>query len=432
VPRGLTSVCVILSSVRIVQYLKWLRLADGGVVRAVLDLSAALARAGHEVVVLTADDSGVPEEWKREKLGSHPLPRSVLLELTDPLDRMRGRRTAEAQADTPTQRLTRASVGVAAREIASADALHLHGAWTPSNHALARVAERAGVAYVVSAHGMLDRWCMAQGGLKKRFSLALMGNRTFDRARAVHFTAEAEREQARGVLSAAACSRGEVVPLVFDTSLFRSLPGPAGARAEFGLAADEPVLVFLSRIHHKKGVEVLLRAAARLKQDVAGSEPRFRVVVAGPSDPPEYVGRMKALATELGIAERVVFPGLVGGPLKVSLYQAGAAFVLPTQQENFGFVLIESLLAGTPVITTRSVDIWPELERSGGATITDGSVEEITGAMRMALANWRGQAESVGTLRAREWAREFVDESRIIRRFESLYSGSSAAGGATS
>ena len=424
-PRGLTSVCVILSSVRIVQYLKWLRLADGGVVRAVLDLSAALARAGHEVVVLTADDSGVPEEWKREKLGSHPLPRSVLLELMDPLDWLRGRRTAEAAADTPTQRLTRASVELAKAEIGAADVLHLHGPWTPSNHVLARLAARAGVPHVVSPHGMLDRWCMEQGAIKKRLSMALIGRRTFDEARAVHFTAAAELDQARAVLSVSAIARGAVVPLVFDTSLFRSLPGPGLARAEMGLKADETLFVFVSRIHHKKGVGVLLRAAAAIGATPAGKGRPFRVVVAGPSDPPEYVETMKALAVELGIGDLVLFPGLVSGPLKVSLYQAASAFVLPTQQENFGFVLIEALLAGAPVITTQGVDIWPELESSGGATITDGSVAEVARAMSGVWEDGKGAdglASAERSARARTWALEFVDEVRIVKRFESLYS----------
>lgn len=416
------------SPVRIVHYLKWLRLQDGGVVRAVLDLSAALARAGHDVILLSADDSGVPAEWKKPTLESPAtpgLPRSVLLTLTDPLDTLRGRKTINATADTPTQRLPKDSLATASRAIRSADVLHLHGPWTPSNHALARVAERAKVPFVLSAHGMLDEWCMRQGALKKRIALALFATKTMNAAHALHFTASAERDQASKVVSANAIAKSAVIPLVFDTSLFASLPGPQLARETFKLSPSQPLFLFLSRIHEKKGVETLLRAAAK----ILPHHPNFTLVIAGPSDPPNYVHTIKALAASLGLANKVIFPGLVSGPLKISLYQAATAFVLPTQQENFGFVLIESLLANTPVITTKAVDIWPELQQSGGATITDGTIDSIASALINAIAPTRttGPHEAALPSSARNWATEYVDESRIVKQFESLYSRQAAS-----
>src|SRR5690606_36946062 len=78
-----------------------------------------------------------------------------------------------------------------------------------------------------------------------------------------------------------------------------------------------------------------------------------------------YVAHLEQLARSRGVAERIRFVGMISGPLKLSLYQSADVFVLPTHQENFGLVLIEALACGTPVVTTRGVDIWPELEAAG-------------------------------------------------------------------
>ncbi|MDI1289994.1 MAG: glycosyltransferase, partial [bacterium] len=232
----------------------------------------------------------------------------------------------------------------------------------------------------------------------------------------------AEQAQAAKVVSASAIARSKVVPLIFDTSLFTTLPGPELARQTFNLSPTQPLLLFLSRIHEKKGVETLLRAAAKLLPKP------FTLVIAGPAESPAYLASIQSLTASLGLSDRTLFPGLVSGPLKVSLYQAATAFVLPTQQENFGFVLIESLLANTPVITTKGVDIWPELAQSGNATITDGTVDAIATALFNAIAPPRttGPIPAHSNSPARIWAENYVDEVRIVKLFDSLYSRQSA------
>lgn len=402
---------------RIVHYLKWMRLSDGGTVRAVLDWCAALAARGHDVTLITADACDVPADWKK---GAHGLPRCAEVDIHDAVGRWFGRRVARGAPDKPTQVLTRASLERAAGLLRGADCLHLHGVWATSNAQLASLARDLGTPYVVSPHGMLDDWSLAQGAAKKRLHLALVSGRVLRGARSVLCTAQGELDQCAKHFDRA---RGRVVPLLFDTSPFIEPVGPEAARARFGLTADTPVVLFLSRLHAKKGVDRLLRAAAILKDRA------FTLVLAGPADPPAYEQHLRALAAELGLGERVKFVGMVTGSDKISLFRAASVFALPTSQENFGFVILEAMSAGVPVLTTRGVDTWPELEASGGAVICDGSPAPLAEELRRLLDD-EGARARMGQ-KAREWALALLDPGAVIARYEEVYAGTNT-GPATS
>jgi glycosyltransferase involved in cell wall biosynthesis len=402
--------------VKIVHFIKWLRLRDGGTVRAVLDMCAGLASRGHEVIACSADDSGVPDAWKGPRAAG--LPSNLLLELRDPLFERRGRTMDQATRDTLTQHLPASSLALAREALRGADALHVHGVWANTNHQMIRLARSMGVPHVISPHGMLDHWSMSQGSLKKRLHMALLSGRSIRTARAIHCTAQAELDQACDWFPR---SIGRVIPLLFDTSPFHALPGPQLARETFPwLAADRPTVLFLSRLNVKKGVEHLLHALANSKRSGAAS---YRLVLAGPSDPPEYRSRLQSLVAELGLADDVHFPGMVNGPLKWSLYQAADLFALPTSQENFGYVLLEALACATPIITTTGVDIWPELEASGGASIIKGEslVNELASAIDTLLTD-APRRRSMGDA-GRAWALRFLDRERILDAMEAMYAG---------
>ena len=121
----------------------------------------------------------------------------------------------------------------------------------------------------------------------------------------------------------------------------------------------------------------------------------------------------------LGLAERVSFLGFVSGREKVSLYEAADIFVLPTNQENWGFVLIESLACGTPVVTTRGVDIWSELESSGGAVIVEPTPPAIASAMADLIRD-RAKLETMQR-QARAWVLENLNVDRVVVQYERFY-----------
>jgi len=419
--------------VRIVHFIKWLRLKDGGTVRAVLDMCESLASRGHHVTALSTDDSGVPDSWKQPHPTNNAIPHNVLIELRDPLWQRRGRTMADATRDTLTQYLTRASMARAKELLKTADVLHVHGMWANCNHQLTNAARKLGIPYVISPHGMLDDWSMSQGAFKKKLHLSLISRRSLENARAIHCTARAELDQARKWFPNAK-GKGVVIPLLFDTDQFKSLPGPELARSTFPAfqsGANLLTVLFLSRLHLKKGVEPLIRAAAAMN---AARHP-IRLLLAGPSDPPEYESHLRTLARDLGIDQTTHFLGMVTGPLKWSLYQAADVFVLPTSQENFGYVLLESLACGTPVITTKGVDIWPELNDSGGAIIcepqgptqgttqADALTDQLAREIQNVTAN-PARRESMSRA-GRAWAMTFLDRQRILQALESAYTQTS-------
>lgn len=380
---------------KIVHYLGRMRLEDGGVVRAVLDLCAVLAARDHDVTLLTLDATDVPQQWTT---GGDGRPRVV---------------TLQPRAG-PWPGLRRGAVIEARQCIATADVVHLHVPWDPVCLVLARLARQSGVPYFISLHGMLDDWCMGRKAFKKRLYLAWVGRQFLERAAAVHCTAQAEQDQSRKWYTH---GRPIVVPLIFDLSEYEHLPGPAVARRKFAWAFpddNDPVVLFLSRLHPKKRVELLIEAAMQLRDDGL----TFKLLIAGTGEP-KYEQSLRALVERKQLSARIAFLGFVSGRNKVSLYQASDVFVLPTSQENWGFVLLESLVCATPVITTKGVDIWPELQSSGGAVIADQTPQAFAAALADLILDRekRQRMQQQG----RAWVQQNFNVDRVVEQYEQLY-----------
>ncbi len=373
----------------IIHYLPRISIAEGGVTRAVLDMTAALAQTGESVTLLTYDDGDTPPEWRDSERAPH-------VEL---LPAPAGRAGL----------FTKAQLAPIAGRLEQADAVHLHAPWTLSNRQFAAICRNVGTPYILSVHGMLDDWSMAQRTLKKRLYLALGGRAMLERAAAVHCTAAFEEEQAKKWFPR---GRAVTIPLVFDVETFRGdidashAPGPP--------RGDRPRLLFLSRIHEKKGLDRLLYAAALLAEDGVETD----VLIAGTGDD-DYERAMRALADELGLTDRAHFLGLVTGEAKAALYASADLFVLPTSQENFGFVCPEALACGTPVVTTKGVDIWPELLESGGAEIAVNTAEGMASTVGELLKRPDRLAE-MGR-RGREWVFDRFSGDRVAQEYRALY-----------
>ena len=242
-------------------FVREIRNSLGGVVSTVVDLCQSMAARGHQITLLTCDGRDVPSRWT-DAPGQWP-------------------RVVEAPHSKVTRLLLSRDALDRCRDLAGEiDVAHLHTPWELGNYQLSPLLRRQRVPYVITVHGMLDHYTMAQKNLKKRMFLALGGRRLFRRATTVHFTAQSEMDQALNYVPGG--DRSYVESCALDLTPYRDLPGTEPAYRAFPqIKRDVPTLLFLSRVHPKKRVEALLQAAAILQQ--AGR--RHQVLIAGPGDP---------------------------------------------------------------------------------------------------------------------------------------------------
>ena len=361
---------------------------NGGVVRAVLDMCHLMADAGWRVTLVTGNAVDVPEAWKQGEPGQ---PQAYEIKLPGILFGDFNQKDSKLLKEL----------------VDEADVVHLHTIWDTVNLRVAKYAKEAETPYLISTHGMLDAWAIHQRHLKKQVYWMMFGRRFFDDAASIHCTAEGEKDQASFWGPG---SKMMVCPLWFDTADYGSLPGPELAREAIPITnSDRPKVLFLSRVHHKKGIDVLINATKRLKEQKIEIE----LIVAGPGDD-SYRRSLEKLAIESGVQDQVHFLGMVRGEMKISLYQACDLFALATKQENFGIVLIEAMACELPVITTPMVDIWPEIKR-GGAEITAPDSKSFTRAIKEFLDN-REETQKRG-----EQGREFVFDWLATERIAEVY-----------
>ncbi len=235
--------------------------------------------------------------------------------------------------------------------------------------------------YVVFPHGMLDPWfnrTYPLKVLKKRPYWALVEGPLLRGSNAVLFTSMVERDLA---------------PLSFPGSDWNPVVVPYGTLGPPGDAAQEiaafyshvpqlagePFLLFAGRLHPKKGCDMLLRSYAAVAAQLALP----KLVFVGP-DSAGLQARLQRLTQKLGIAGRVLWAGMLVGPVKWGAFRAGEALVLPSHQENFGIVVAEALSCGTPVLLSDQVNIAADVQRCGAGLV---EADTVAGTQRL-LEQW--------------------------------------------
>jgi len=290
------------------------------------------------------------------------------------------------------------------------DIVHIHALFSFSSVAAAWAARRAGVPYVLRPLGTLNRYGVTQRRpWLKRLSLRLIEDPILRHAAAVHFTSEAERQEAELL---GMPMRSVVLPLAVE-----AMPdvGPDVFLARFPQLRGKRLALSLSRLNEVKNLEGLLRAFSLLHRDL----PDVMLVIAGNGED-GYVAGLKRLAAELGLAERVVWTGYIDGELKVSAYTTAQVFVLPSFSENFGIAGAEALMAGLPCVLGEGVAIAEEVAAAGAGLAVPPAPEAIAAALRMVLEDDVGRAE-MGR-RATALARERFSLDAMGKKLVELYS----------
>lgn len=261
------------------------------------------------------------------------------------------------------------------------DAVIVNGLWMYHSLAVWRALRKSSVPYFVFTHGMLDPWfkhTYPLKHLKKWLYWPWAEYRVLRDAKSVLFTCEEERILARQSFWLYHCDErvvgyGTAAP-VGDAELQReafldAFPGLRGKR----------LLLFISRIHPKKGCDLLIEAFSQ----VAAQDASLHLVMAGP-DQTGWKQDLVAQSEKLGIADRITWTGMLSGDEKWGAYHAAEVFTLTSHQENFGIVVVEAMACGTPVLISNKVNIWREIEVDGAGLVAN---DDLAGAIEV-LQKW--------------------------------------------
>ena len=279
------------------------------------------------------------------------------------------------------------------------DIVDVQGIWTYPSLANLRHARRTGTPYLVTPRGMLDPWARRNSAWKKKIAGTLFEQAHLKGACALRATAEMEAQHFRDM--------GMTNPIaVVPNGL--TLPDLA-PRSDRDLRS----ILFLSRIHPKKGVDFLLQAWATLQAEFPGWE----IVIAG-IDENGHEADLKALTRNLGLS-RVRFVGEAHGDAKQKLYRDADLFVLPTHAENFGLVVAEALAQETPVITTRNAP-WQGLESEACGWWIDLDQGLLTDTLRQALSRPAQDLAAMGR-RGRAWVQRDFAMSQVAEKMREVY-----------
>jgi len=371
--------------------------AAGGVSESILRLSKALMNLGHEVEIVSVDDPA--SAWK-ESL-------QVPVHMKGP-----PRGPLESSGDF-NQWL--------AQNGGRFDAIISHGLWRDNSRATRQAARAAGRPYFIFPHGMLDPWFNRYYPVKHLKKCVFWWWREYAvlrDARAVLFTCQEEMFLARESFRPYRCVE-RVVPLGTSEPPENKENQLKTFSEAFPRLRDKRVILFLGRLHVKKGCDLLLRAFLKLLETRPVEIWRdLHLMMAGPCSQPDYLKALKQLAERCEAVSpgSVSFPGMISGDLKWGALRRAEVFVLPSHQENFGIAVVEALACGTPVLISRPVNIWREIE-SSGVGLVEADTDE--GCFRL-LERWLGLSDQDKGAMAAGAADSFKRHFEISQTAESL------------
>lgn len=260
-------------------------------------------------------------------------------------------------------------------QLGSVDGVHVHGLWEQSTLVSARASRHAGKPYVLSAHGMLDRWALNNKRLKKAVYAAWSERGNVRRAACLHALTDAEAKDYRrfgATQPVAVIPNGVTVPATADRELFL---------ARFPSLRGKRIVLFLSRLHFKKGLDILAQAWGEVSKRHLDSH----LVLAGPDFEGTRATLEKSLAAH-GICESVTFTGMLEGQAKWSALRAAECFVLPSYSEGLSVAALEALGSGLPVIISEQCNL-PEVARFEAGWTIQPNAKELCRALMDMLSN---------------------------------------------
>jgi glycosyltransferase involved in cell wall biosynthesis len=263
--------------------------------------------------------------------------------------------------------------------------------------------------YIISPQGQLIPWVINQKKFKKKIYTALFERRNLNNAAAIHCTSE---QEAKNVRNFGIKAPSFIIPLGVERLI--NLPDAKLRICKtYGIAHTTPIILFLSRLHPKKRLELLLEALANLNKQYD-----FHLIIAG-SGTEDYVQYISNLCSHLKLNFCTTFANFVEGQHKILLLQGSDIFALPSYGENFGIAVAEAMAYGLPVIVTPEVQISPEIEANKAGIVVSGELEAWVQAIEKLLMSEKLRAEMGEN--GRLLARTKYDWNTIAKKLSIVY-----------
>lgn len=355
-----------MSSLRVLQIVPSLSLVYGGPSQMALGLSKGLADQGVEVTILTTDANG--------DVGQAPLD----VPINQPVDQ--GGYQIRYFHCSPFRRykFSFGLLGWLSKNAHNYDLAHIHALFSPISSFSATIARSKQLPYILRPLGTLDPADLQKKKRLKQIYAALLERPNLTGAAAVHFTSdqEAKTSERFGITT-----RDWVIPLGVELPSAEKM-SQSEVRQCLGITDQHPIVLFMSRIDPKKGLDLLLPALEQLQTEGVP----FHLVLAGgnPQDP-QYEHQIRDQIQTSALAGCTTLTGFVSGAFKTQLLQAADLFVLPSYYENFGIAVAEAMTVGVPVVISDQVHIWQEIEQAEAGWICACEVASLTKSLRMAL-----------------------------------------------
>ena len=374
----------------------------GGPSQAVIEMVSALRSQGVDAEIVTTNDNG-------KDLLDVPL-----YELTDQLAEYKNIPIRFFPRFSPNINIVREfafSRSLTAwlwQHIAEYDLVHVHAIFSYASTISMAIARIQKVPYINRPLGQLCTWSLQQSKLRKQIYLNVIERSNLLHCQSLHFTAQQEQEEFNLLglnIPNFILPHGVQVPTLIPDAQSK-------LRAILQLPDHRPILLFMSRIHPKKGLEYLISALGKLQ------EYHFALIIAG-SGESDYVNQIQDLLVTQGISDRTHLVGFVKGETKNIYLQGADLFALTSHSENFGVAAIESLAAGTPVLITDGVAIAPMVQEQNIGYVTKLEINAIVATIQEffdhpQIAKQKGD-------RAQQYIAEHYAWDKIAHNLTSIY-----------
>jgi len=378
--------------------------AFGGPVQGAYQISRQLAKMGHEVVVYTSDAKDFTS-------------RLTSINTFEELDGFKVyylRNISMFFVKYFKLFITPALYQVTKREIRTFDIIHLHEYRTFQNIVTYRFAKKYGVPYVLQAHGSLPR--VGSWRKMKWIYDTLYGyNLLRSAARVIAVTSfEAEQYRNFGI----PVDKIAIIPNGIDLAEYANLPPKGCFRRKYNIPEEKRIILYLGRLHRVKGVDILLKAYAYLRNKVKKGNDTVLVIV-GPDD--GFLTEAKSLVSALGISNAVLFTGPLYGRSKLEALVDAEFLVIPSRYETFPYVLLEAYACGKPVIASNVGGLSSlVVEGVTGTLFETGNFKQLADKM-FQLLNDEYLIKEMGT-KAKKLVKEKYSMEKISLQIEKLYS----------